>query len=910
MTKRRARYGALFGLLWAALAFIAAGEARAGKLIGVVFDDSGSMKPSYNLPLLGLQMLASTLDGRPGEDRLLVTRFGWHHGSVDARRGSLIAHNVHETPLSPQAELQATIADFRNWRISPSTGTPYEPLDLMLEALVQQARSGQEVHFVVISDGEFTTGLKPPAQLRARYLDIRQRLSEKGARLQAHFLLILNASDPGTVAEKVRQQRVRAELLLAFNGGEDAGSYIVDSFDRLREAMIDIIARVSETDPRRSSSVVLRAGQEIVMQLPFAVSRVITLSTGRAGAALPRPKELRVGFGQQVGVTRVDALGDMREADLLPAWQTQGQWAFAGTQFIPSTPLQPGRHIIPFDGQTNDVTMLFRTDVSVGWKLIDGDRELSPSASTDPMVVEAGREMTLDVFVNDRLNGNRIVNLAEMPRDARFVGRLVAPNGEARDIPLRFDPANARVRGPVRFSEPGKNLIEVKMLVAGAPSTSSGMVAVDVVPRMNFSISVEPSTGGLGNRFSVETTAGSPTGDPRIAKITVSVDAGPRSGDARVSFRDLPPGVEAVHAGAPMPAAGKDVAFQNRAPFVVELRRTPAWTGVGGGVPISARIGITVEARGRARGTLEATVELVARVLPARLINRGYAGDRTGATPLIIGIAEFGREEKSLDLAVSSALEMPSPEDFKVTMPGWLGAVVTVGAPGPDGAVPVRMTPNAGGCFSCSLYIFGQKRYEARVAFLPRHGLQNAAETVTFELDDTGGGGWYACLWFGIVLFGIFYAIIVLIFLLTAYRFPRAAVVAVETRGDFEPRIVALNQHNWIGTFGRASPGPLRFLLGRNNRRIREKRRIESLRIMAEPGGVTILPSDRFWPEFTYDLMGAPLGEISPIIDGQEVRPISLPWGAHLVDYQTRRVLGFWERRGDVQTRMDRFFKS
>jgi hypothetical protein len=593
----------------------------------------------------------------------------------------------------------------------------------------------------------------------------------------------------------------------------------------------------------------------------------------------------------------------------LAAWQSLGQWTFTTTQFTPASPLPPGTHRIPFDGPTGNVIMLFRTDVSVGWRLLDQGKELPQGTPDNPTEVEGNRELTLDVFVNDRLAGNRIVNLADLPRDAEFIGRLIKPSGGTETIPLRFNSATARIQGPVTFKELGANRIEVEMRVAGAPSVSSGLIAVNVVPRMDFSIEVNPSTAKGDNRFAVETSAGRPTGDPSIATITLRAASQGNRGEINIAVRDLPPGVEAVHGDAPLPPEGKTLVLQDRTQVDVLLRRTAQWTGIQGGAPISANIIFEAKALKQARGDLQATIELSTKVPPVQLINRGHAADPTGETPLTFGISEFGGPGTSWDMALTGALETPKAESFKVTMPGWLGADVRLGAPEADGTQPISITPNQGVCFACSLFLFGQKPYDVEVSFQSPDSLQTASTRLSFVLTDRGGGGLSACVFLAILILAFLYAMIALLFWLGAYRFPRRAVAAVEMRGDFEPRGVALNRHNWVGTVLKALLWPARLVRRSGDRRIREERRLEGLRVIAEPGGVTLLPAERIWPPFVYDLMGIRLDELSPPVDGQPTRPIAVAWGGHLVDYDMRRIIGFWERRGDMQSQMARFFK-
>ena len=44
------------------------------KVVGVVFDDSGSMSGQIQLPAFGVQLLLSSLDGRDGKDRVFTVQ--------------------------------------------------------------------------------------------------------------------------------------------------------------------------------------------------------------------------------------------------------------------------------------------------------------------------------------------------------------------------------------------------------------------------------------------------------------------------------------------------------------------------------------------------------------------------------------------------------------------------------------------------------------------------------------------------------------------------------------------------------------------------------------------------------------------------------------------------------------------
>ena len=58
---------ALMIAIWLVHGLVQTAEA---KLVAVVFDTSGSMEQRYQLPGFGMKLLAATIDGRVGFDRL------------------------------------------------------------------------------------------------------------------------------------------------------------------------------------------------------------------------------------------------------------------------------------------------------------------------------------------------------------------------------------------------------------------------------------------------------------------------------------------------------------------------------------------------------------------------------------------------------------------------------------------------------------------------------------------------------------------------------------------------------------------------------------------------------------------------------------------------------------------------
>jgi hypothetical protein len=907
-SKAMIRFGRIFsGVVLAVLCSAAAVQPVQAKIVGVVFDDSGSMRNSYNLPLFGLQLLASTLDGRAGGDRLLVTRFGWHLKTVKEKSGTDRGSNIVEVPLTPQPKLQLTIDDFASWKIVSSTGTPFGPLPLMLKALAAETPSGQDAHLIVITDGEFESGLPTKAdEWRKQLVDAQDALKAQGSRLEAHFLLILNNTNPAKVRgvrDTVDRQGIRSNLLEVFNGKAESGSYQVNSFADLQRSILRIIARVSETDERRSSAVVTRNDKTVEMNLPFAVSRVIALSIGSKDQALINATEL-VGEKSE----RINTSGQMAAPDTVFP-DTEGVLQFRSTQFMPTPFLQPGRHVIAFNNKvTDDVVLLFRTDLSVGWRILAaGDTVLADSREPGKAVVPAGRDLTLSVEVRDKLLGNRVVNLADFPENATFEARVTDPNNVSRTVPLKLDRSRATVTGSIRFDSPGRAGIDVEMVVAGAPSKSSGSIQIEVQNVVNFGVAVEPSRRER-NGFAVDVIAGpnrQGRGDISTVRITPS---SPLPGRVSIAFQNLPADIEAVYAGTVLPQEGRSVAFTPEVPISIVLRRTEAWTGHIRGVAQTSRITLQIRAQRPLLGGQDALIEIVAKIAPARLVYRGHSGDRTAKAPLTVPIVDLQQAGRAFDFTVEDALLPPEPEQFSISAPGLFGSLLSFGVATGINNDPYALAITPGSWWPwCCLLGLGQGRYPVTVEYRSETGLPAEPQTVQLDINDEGGGVFAACL----LLLAIFLLVVWFVGLILswifAYRFGRSVLV-VERQGVF-PDKKRLTYVSLIPL--QAALWPFRLLTSRwLGLRIRENRELEGLRFTARPGGADILPSSAKWPDYTRRDTGLNLAADSPIERGKEITPIELQWGDVLIDRTgQRKVLTLCENPRDHQPSWSQHFR-
>ncbi|MEM9755640.1 MAG: hypothetical protein AAF914_06590, partial [Pseudomonadota bacterium] len=109
------------------------GRPAEARIIAILFDTSGSMQERFQLPSFGTRLIAATVDGRAGFDRLLIMNFNDYvnqglpilpgPGSADGLN-ALIPGAIVETEIRSAAEherlLRELIGRFR-WQ---DVGTP------------------------------------------------------------------------------------------------------------------------------------------------------------------------------------------------------------------------------------------------------------------------------------------------------------------------------------------------------------------------------------------------------------------------------------------------------------------------------------------------------------------------------------------------------------------------------------------------------------------------------------------------------------------------------------------------------------------------------------------------------------------------------------------------------------------
>ncbi|MDQ0469564.1 hypothetical protein [Labrys wisconsinensis] len=438
----------------------AGGAAAAGKrVVGIVYDDSGSMAGRSNLPAFAAQLLASSLDVAGSRDRLFSIRLstfdkaqkradvaaalapGVSPASVAALR-ALGVPDMPRTEAIGATTTQSVIDTIRTEWSKPSSDTPYGPIEIMLDALVEATEPGDEAYFLILTDGAFNGPLPVPAALAQDYAAYKARL--KGT-LRFNYVLI---APPGAtervggqdlpLERVVEAQGVREALARSFNGSPTDGTFVVQNSDDLMTAMFDIIARINTTERTGAGGTVTVDGARLLIDSPISLSRFvgITVADSQAGLATVKP-----GSFAEPPVARFRSA--MAEADRNPGWGGQKQEA-ATIQYRFAQALPPGHIAVEFDRPISaDRLFLFDSLARFELGLVDERGAAVRQAADGIAEVAKGQSLYVTARLIDSGPGGDVPVDATALTGATAKAFLVAP-GSSTDLALAADGPNKR----------------------------------------------------------------------------------------------------------------------------------------------------------------------------------------------------------------------------------------------------------------------------------------------------------------------------------------------------------------------------------------------------------------------------------------------------------------------------------
>jgi hypothetical protein len=935
------------GILILALAAGAAAPVAHAKVVGLVFDDSGSMLRSYHLPLLGAQLLASSLDGRPSRDRFFAirlskfrdrfensdrsTRFTYMPMLPGGLRSSDIGPDtidrlvavapdlVERLDITPGEPLQRTIAAIRNWPIDVTTPTPYEPVEMMLDKLARETNVGEDAHLVIISDGSFyddAAGMMASRErLRANYAVWQQRM--KGP-LTVHFLLIKNGPTEDRRNELQRQvdrQGVVAGLIGTFV--PLSRSYSVDGFEDLTNTMIEIMARISATDRDRASAIVRRIGDTVELNVPFSISRIITAGIAEDPNRAARPTGIEGGI-RPAG--RIDAGVAMARPDTLARWP-RTRLVGDVSQFLFDEALPRGRHIIRFDGTVGgNVEVLFRSDISLGWSLRDSEnrtlfrsRDVEQGSIGTPTPAPIGRPLRIDVDVFDRL-AKQMAELSGFPQDAIVELMVRDPNGRDRQPQrLGLAPDRSAFTAPITFGQVGDYAISVRMRLPGFVTTETAAINVRAHDRfVDFTIGVDPQ-GETGRDFRKDDDidvltpkAGrGPAGSLARVRITPS---GGQTGELDLSVTGLPPGLEARLDGTAITPGGARHTFQAERPISIDLHRTAQFTGIAQRAIERSEISVAVRAREPHEGAGLKVLRIEPVADPPRF--------ELLSANAVIQLEELEEGRKPLEFRYRDDVRGPLTDNavsLRLAGPWPVARIVTDRLTDAGGGLyrtaPVVKFPRWPAC--CLIGLFGLGDYRLDIDAGPALNGQ-----MPFRIEDRDQWTRWYCWAAVLLVLLVFYFVGFLWYRLTAVHFPARASLMFERNGGNMPDREPLRRNfNWTSL--RALAWPYYLALRKTIRQRFTRSELDLVFEAVTRESTLVWPRGDSWPPFTLN------GQSLAAQGGGEGRPIEPlemnygdPFGDSLVEQRQEGLVvtlvkehenfpGYWSRfrtkRGDYR---------
>lgn len=858
---------------WCAVALSAAFAAAPAdaKIVGLLFDDSGSMRGKSHLPSFGAQMLAAVIDGRPDHDRFLAIRLSDFVKPYSSDRqfrsssirtpfplssigpdnvGQLVSGlrgpAVSPLVLDPPQRHQGVINDIADsWpNVLDGMPTPYAPLEILLEMMSRAVRPGEPAFLVVISDGDFTqhdTNRPPPAdQLRRSYQTYRQRFP---AGLRAHFLLI--DSEKGMVESTVQQQAVRSTLLDVINGDPNDGRYTVDSFDALSAALRKIVAEISSMDVTQSGSYIRKLDNRIELNTPLSVNRLVTVSI--ADKAMPLPTVVQTDFAAS---RSRDLTIAMREAD--SAWR-QSQPRGQIRHYTPDPALPPGTYSFLYDHPVNAQSdLLVDTNARLDIEIVDPAQGVIPPDANGVVRVLAKRDHQIRLVLTDHLAGrSQRVGHPGVLKDAQ--PRLFLKGGGRRDdLPVLPSPADAALAGTLPALAVGRYEVFGSLRLPGFSSFGARPVIIDAIDgTVSLAVRIQPAEACPFPECGPSDlpTSLRPSDDAVTLGRVVLAASAASEGTAVIALGGDSEGIEIR--GADGTVHGRRAEFRvgpEATPPSFVLVRTHAWRERllrRGLAP--QELSVTAQVQPPLDGSATAAATVRPFVQPVSVELRTEQGGTVGAEPMPIDARSLLDGSRRFLLEVANSHDPVTLDTVKTGTSRWPVAVAAemVGD-------RVQLVPHLPWWCHCFLGLAAGETV-VDVAFSGFQGLQAGTARLAFRTDPSAADILFGCAGLLSVLLVSAWLAGTIVAYTRARRFPQGSSLEICERGDL-PRYVRLRRSNH--TLFRAA---LWFVLGIPH----EVRREWSLVMRASPEGAELLFTGT-WPDYYLERLGQKLEEIVP----------------------------------------------
>lgn len=917
-----------FCTLIAAWLFFA--EHTQAKVVGIIFDDSGSMGKIYQLPTFGMQILAATVDGRAGKDRLLTMSLSSYAQALEAyaeRTGSFpplpdistveertdlfggVANLLRREQLLTRGEHQRTIATIaQNFRSKRGSGTPYGPIEVMLDALAGSVRDGEDAYLIIVSDGNYNDAesgpsLFVPQRLKASYRQHRSRFTEgRQSSLRVEYLFIKpearnqrEINEVRELLETLEAQGVRDGLLEVFNGlpegadhGPDGGSHIVAGGDDLWTALRDIIARVSATDRSGQGAYVQYGARDISFSSPLSISRVVVVSTARGGASIP-----------EISATTFQAKADAPRritAQMNGADERLGRLQMSGqvTHFWFPVALEPGQHSVEFNRPIgDDAFLLFETQAVTAVRVFGEGGEEAPRGADGSYRLFRGKPYVVAAYMEDRWASGSIqaTRLDAFPDGLRFDLTLDGPSGR-QDHSMDIDLAQHRSVHDWSPDAPGDYLIRAQSHIPGFISPPSRPVAIQVLDSA-AALTIGPVTPvadcpGCGpGMLKAQVLPNAPS--TLLGTFDLSSDAA-IEGAVTLDAVNMPNYLRLVDQnGQPIPA-GTSVPLQPGETLSLGIELSDTLSGADL-TDANQKITLRATPAGDWEGDpTEASFRVELSAAKMKLVLTHLSRERTPGTldALVVNDAELRKKRFAANFAMQDLAIAPDParigQTFSVDYHGILAPLFSFDLRLSDpatGTYGVDVTP--GTSFWCLCYIgignwiLGDEERMLTLSYRDHLGLQSDQTNLVMDFPVALTPMGMSCLLNLLILFLLILFARGVIALLMTRRFPHGSVLEV-IEGSNLPRYVPLRGSNytWLRCW---------FALFTGNPD--EQRTLEGLSLRAIRQGA-ILDIEKQTPRWYLERMGQSFGEIKEY--QSKLEEFRLIWGDRLESIDDSRL--------------------
>lgn len=815
------------------------GLQASAKVVGIVFDDSGSMDGQIQLPAFGVQLLLSSLDGRDGKDRVftvqmskLISAYRLSYvqngpnplGNINADTVAAWADSVtprayQQQEMTTHAQQQKAINSIaRDWP-KPAGGTPYEVVELMLHTITSELKPEEDGYLVILTDGEFSI-LPDLASVERSYRSYKARLDAKKALLRVEFLGI-GLKDKG-LSEEIERQGVRRLLLSIFNGDAASGVHDVRNAADMVSNLKDIIASVAATDRSQSSNYIRFSGSTATIDSPLSVSRITSVATapkalagkpaGLVNLLTPPPTP------QDQARYRSEMLKEDTGTPPLEAETTQ-------LRYQPGLP--PGQYRLQFDKAVGDaVFLLFETNAFAQAEIRNLDGTLAPKNAAGAFLLGQGLDYRLELVLMDQTaTGTGAVLLASLKGNPLFSGQVTGPSASS-NVQMSVAGQSDRAVGTFSAGAIGNFTARGQIRLDGfvsPPSRPIDFIVVD--PTVTFQTRVTPvdpcsacKSDEIATLFSLEVS------DRDVAQIVIEAP-GAFHGRGKLDLSKLPAWLYVTDAGGGK--LNNDAAFAIDAgkPLTLLLRRKGNLAELNRDQLV---IDIGVSADPPLKGSAR-IARIIKPVIPvAELVHTGSALGGPDVTPELTG-KELLAGSVPLDFLLKEALAKPVAIDFSVENPDWAGAML-ISARIDVRDYTVHVTPATRWYCACFLFLPAEVQ-DLTLVYNPKNGWQNARSLVHVRLVPSIREMVLGCLQLLLVLLAILWLIGWTVAWARARRFPLRAIVEI-TEGRDLPRHYNLRHWNWT---------PLKAVLWLPFGIPHEVRRIEGMWLRAERGGARLL---------------------------------------------------------------------